>query len=99
MEETKLPQFLPVLQEQLPLLAERYHVRSLGIFGSYIRREQRPDSDLDVLVSFSETPSLLKFIALENHLTDLFGVQVDLVMQEALKPHIGQYIMQEMVSV
>ena len=99
MEETKLPQILHVLQEQLPLLADRYHVRSLGIFGSYIRREQRPDSDLDVLVSFSETPSLLKFIALENHLTDLLGVQVDLVMKEALKPHIGQHIIQELVTV
>ena len=99
MDETKLARFLQVLHEQLPSLVERYHVHSLGIFGSYVRQEQRPDSDLDLLVTFSETPSLLKFIALENHLADLLGVKVDLVMQEALKPRIGQHIIQEMVSV
>lgn len=99
MDEPKLVRFKQLLQEQLPLLSERYQVRSLAIFGSYVRHEQHPDSDLDLLVTFSETPSLLKFISLENHLADLLGVKVDLVMPEALKPRIGQNIMQEMVSI
>jgi len=68
-------------------------------FGSYVRQEQAADSDVDVLISFSEPPGLLRFIALENHLTDLLGIQVDLVMRDALKPHLGQRILQEVVSV
>lgn len=88
-----------ILEQNLPFLQERYNVRSLGLFGSYVRHEQTPDSDLDILVTFSETPGLLQFVALENHLSDLLGVQVDLIMRDALKPHIGQRILREVVLV
>jgi predicted nucleotidyltransferase len=54
------------LHQQLPLLAERYQVKSLGVFGSYVRNEQSESSDLDLLVTFNATPSLLKFIELES---------------------------------
>jgi len=74
-------------------------VRSLGVFGSYVRHEQRPNSDLDLLVTFSETPGLLRFIALENELTDVLGVKVDLVMRDALKPAIGTSVLAELVPV
>lgn len=66
------------LHQQLPLLAEQYRVKSLGVFGSYVRQEQSPDSDLDLLVTFDELPSLLKFIELENYLSDILGIKVDL---------------------
>ncbi len=87
------------LREQLPLLSERYHVQSLGVFGSYVRDEQRTDSDVDVLVTFDTPPSLLKFIELENYLSDVLGVHVDLVMKDALKPRIGERILSEVVLV
>jgi predicted nucleotidyltransferase len=87
------------LRQQLPSLAHRYHVASLGVFGSYARHQNRPDSDLDVLVTFSKTPSLLRLIELENHLSDLLGIKVDLVMREALKPQIGRQILDEVVPV
>jgi len=99
MKEKDITRFREVLKLQLSLLAEHYRVQSLGIFGSYVRREQHSDSDLDVLVAFSETPSLLKFIALENHLSDLLGVKVDLVMQDALKPNIRQHILREVIRI
>ena len=98
-EQGTVTQFLRTLSRQLPVLTERFSVQTLGIFGSYVRQEQHPESDLDVLVKFIETPSLLKFLALENYLTDLLGVKVDLVMQDALKPTIGQRILQEVVTV
>lgn len=98
-EQETVTQFLRTLNRQLPLLTERYNVQTLGVFGSYVRQEQHPESDLDVLVTFTETPSLLKFLALENYLTDLLGVKVDLVMQDALKPHIGQRILREVIAV
>jgi predicted nucleotidyltransferase len=87
------------LHQQLPILAERYRVKSLGLFGSYVRNEQDEGSDLDLLVTFDATPSLLKFIELENYLTDYLGIKVDLVMQDALKPRIGERILSEAVSV
>jgi len=99
MKEKDITRFREALELDLPLLADRYQVQSLGIFGSYVRREQHSDSDLDVLVTFSETPSLLKFIALENYLSDLLGVKVDLVMQDALKPNIGQHILREVTRI
>jgi len=87
------------LQRELPALAARYGVASLGLFGSFVRNEQRSDSDLDILVTFRETPGLLSFIALEDHLSELLGVKVDLAMRDALKPHIGKRVLAEVVPV
>jgi uncharacterized protein len=85
------------LGQHKPLLQERYKVRELGVFGSYVRKEQTEASDVDVLVEFSETPSLLKFINLENYLSDNLGVKVDLVHKSGLKPRIGERILAEVV--
>ncbi len=87
------------LRALLPVLARDYHVRTLEIFGSYVRGEARPESDLDLLVTFSRTPTLFRFIALENFLSDALGVKVDLVMKGALKPRIGERIRAEAVPV
>jgi uncharacterized protein len=78
------------LMQHKSLLRERYKVKELGVFGSYVRAEQTEDSDVDVLVEFSETPSLLKFINLENYLSDNLGVKVDLVHKGGLKPRLGE---------
>lgn len=99
MAEIILSYLKNILKQHRPELIRGYHVQSLGLFGSYVRQEQHLGSDLDVLVSFTEPPSLLKFIALENYLTDLLGVKVDLVMQDALKPHIGQHILHEVIDI
>ncbi len=99
MPEKDIAHIRQALELELSLLAERYQVQSLGLFGSYVRQKQRADSDLDVLVTFSETPGLLKFIALENYLSDLLGVKVDLVMQDALKPNIRPHILREVIRV
>lgn len=98
-EQINLTNLKEMLRQQLPGLAERYQVKSLGVFGSYVRQEQCIDSDLDLLVTFYEPPSLLKFIELENYLTDLLGIKVDLVMKSALKPRIGERILSEVVPV
>ena len=87
-----------VLRKNLPFLGERYQVESLGIFGSYVREDQRTESDLDLLVSFRKPPSLLQFIELENYLSDLLGIRVDLVMKDTLKRRIGKRILREVVS-
>jgi len=87
-----------ILRKHLPELRERYKVKSLGLFGSYVRGDQRKRSDLDVLVEISDDSlSLLKFIELELYLCDLLGVNVDLVEKSGLKPRIGQRILNEVV--
>jgi len=77
------------------MLQAQYHVRTLEVFGSYLRGEERASSDLDLLVTFTEVPTLFRFIALENYLSDELGVKVDLVMKDSLKPAIGKYILEE----
>lgn len=64
-----------------------------------VRGEQTAASDLDLLVSFREPVSLLEFVHLENHLSGMLGVKVDLVMKSALKPRIGKHILEEVVLV
>jgi predicted nucleotidyltransferase len=96
-KKMSLPHIILILRQALPLLVERYRVKSLGVFGSYVRHSQRTDSDLDLLVTFLEPPSLLKFIELENYLSDFVGVKVDLVMEDALKPRIGRQVLTEVV--
>jgi len=86
-----------IVMAQKILLREKYKVTDIGFFGSYVRNEQNRDSDLDILVEFEEPLSLLEFISLENHLSDITGVKVDLVMKSALKPRIGKHILGEVV--
>ncbi len=94
-----LKKILEILHQQMPLLAERYGVEKLEVFGSYVRDDQGTDSDLDVLVTYREAPTLLGFIALENYLSDELDVRVDLVMKDSLKPKIGQRILREAIPV
>ncbi|MEL7665796.1 MAG: nucleotidyltransferase family protein [Methanosarcina mazei] len=86
---------MKILRQHLPELKEKYSVNYLGVFGSYIRGEQTEDSDLDILVQFDKKPGLFKYIELEDHLSELLGVKVDLVMKSALKPNIGKRILSE----
>jgi uncharacterized protein len=94
-----LKKILEILHQQVPMLTERYSVEKLEVFGSYVRSEQKKNSDLDILVTFKKTPSLLTFIAIENYLSDLLGIKVDLVMKDSLKPVIGKNILREAVPV
>jgi len=91
----ELNKILQTLREELPLLIQKYDVKSLEIFGSYIRNEQKPESDLDLLVTFTENPGLIKFLELENYLSDRLNIKVDLVMKDSLKPRIGKCILSE----
>ena len=76
-------------------MRERYGVRNLSLFGSYLRGEQNKGSDLDVLVEFDRVPSLFGFIRLERYLSELLKIKVDLVLKSALKPAIGRHILEE----
>ena len=94
-----LDEVLRALRAELPNLERIYDVRSLGVFGSIVRGEQRSRSDVDILVEFRRTPTFFEFIELEDRLAGLLGAKVDLVMRSALKPRIGERILAEVVSV
>ncbi len=76
-------------------LEREYGVKEVGIFGSFVRGEQMGTSDLDILVELEKPIGFVRFLKLEKRLSDLLGVKVDLVTNKALKPAIGQRILQE----
>ncbi len=84
-----------ILRAQKPFLREKYKVAEIGVFGSFIRNEERIDSDVDILVDFEGKIDLFDLLDLEEYLVNLFGRKVDLVTRKTLKPHIGQRILAE----
>ncbi len=80
-----------------PSLKKDFSVKKIGIFGSYLRGEEKKRSDLDILVEFNKEPSFFVFLELEEFLSNLLNVKVDLVMKDSLKPNIGKQILREVV--
>ena len=94
-----LEEIRTILRGHLPELRRQYGVRSLGIFGSYTRGDAKKRSDLDILVEFERIGTLLEYIKLEDTLTDLLGVKVDLVDRSTLKHGIRARILREAIPV
>jgi len=94
-----LTEIKQIMSQCKPIVQEKYKVRELGIFGSYLRGEQTEESDIDVLVEFEPEFrfGLITFCELEAYLTEVIGVKVDLVMKQGLKPRIGKRILSEVV--
>ena len=88
-----------ILQDHKASLKDEYGVIEIGLFGSYTRGNQKKSSDIDILVEFEKAIDLFTFVHLKNHLSDLLGVDVDLVIKKALKPKIGERILSETVYI
>lgn len=88
---------LDILKRELPFLKENFNVKSIRLFGSYVRDEQTKTSDIDLLVEFDAPVGFFKFIELEDYLSDKLGVKIDLVTPDALKPIIKPHIIGEAV--
>lgn len=88
-----------VLREHKAEVVRQYRVREIGIFGSYVRGEQKERSDIDILVSFSGIPDVFKYMELEDHLKSLLRRKVDLVRKEAIRPELKKRILREAVYV
>jgi hypothetical protein len=83
------------LQMLKPQLSEQYQIARIGIFGSVIRGTQTDESDIDVLVEFSEPPGLFRFMEIEDFLSDTLHARVDLVDAEGIKPRLKTRILSE----
>lgn len=88
-----------ILRQHKQELKQRFKLKEIGIFGSYLRGKQRKRNDVDILVEFEEVPGLLGFIEVEEYLSKTIGLKVDLVMKRALKPGIKKYILREVVYI
>lgn len=82
-------------------IIDRYHIREIGIFGSFVRGEQKKRSDVDILVEFDEEdiPGLLDFVAFERHLKDLLNRKVDLVRKGGIRPELRENILKEVLYI
>ncbi|QTA80467.1 Nucleotidyltransferase domain-containing protein [Desulfonema limicola] len=86
-----------IIQHKKPVLIKKHKIKDIGIFGSYVRGEQRLNSDIDILISFEEFPGLIEFVGIENELSEYLGTKVDLVTKTGLKQGIGKHILKEVV--
>lgn len=73
----------------------KYKVKSIALFGSYVRNEQREDSDIDLLVEFGEGVTLFDFVDLQDSLSEILGKKVCIVSRRGLSKYIGPYILKE----
>lgn len=88
-------EIIKIIRDYKPELELRYGVQRLGLFGSYVKNKQGKKSDIDILVGFKRDIDLFDFIDLRNDLEKRLNLKVDLVMESALKPKIGERILAE----
>ncbi len=74
----------------------RYGARKIGLFGSYARGDERPDSDLDLLVEFTDGKSLLTLVRIERELSESLGIKVDLLTEQAISPYLIDRVKSEL---
>lgn len=90
-----------ILKEHKDEVVRKYRVREIGVFGSFVRGEQKKRSDIDILVEFDERniPGLLKLIEMEMYLEKLLRKKVDLVMKGGIRPELKKGILKEVVYI
>jgi hypothetical protein len=88
-----------VLREHKAEVVRNYGVRKIGIFGSYVRGEQRERSDIDILVDYNGIPDLFEFINLERYLQRLLRKKVDLVRKPAIRRELKGRILKEVIYI
>jgi predicted nucleotidyltransferase len=92
-------QAIKLLTDSKPLLASRYGVIELALFGSTARNAAMDTSDIDILVNFDGPATSDRYFGVQFYLEDLFGCPVDLVTEKALRPELRPYIEAEAIHV
>ena len=95
----KRDDIIRILQQEIKGLVDRYSISALSVFGSVARDEAREDSDIDILVEFSQPVGLFAFIDLQQNLEALLGRKVDLGTLRSLKPRIKEQVLEEAIRV
>lgn len=98
MANYNLKSLIALLKREKVFLKKKYKIKDIGIFGSYVRGEQTPASDLDIIVDYrDDSVDIFDFLDLKEYLSDLIGRDVDLVMKDGLKPNIGKRILSQVI--
>lgn len=92
-------QAIKLLTQHKPELVKRFGVTRLALFGSTVRNEARPDSDIDIVVAFDSPATSAKYFGVQFYLEDELGAPVDLVTENAIRPELRFYIEKEAVNV
>ncbi|MEM4204146.1 MAG: nucleotidyltransferase family protein [Candidatus Methanomethylicaceae archaeon] len=82
-----------------PFLADRYKVREISLFGSFVRREQGVSSDIDLLATFDDNADLFDLIGLALYLEEIFQRPVDVVPKQALRAELRESVLQQVIAV
>ncbi|MBI5213958.1 MAG: nucleotidyltransferase family protein [Nitrospirae bacterium] len=94
-----LDEIKKILNTHRDELRDKYKITEVGIFGSYVRGEQKKKSDIDILASFGEEISLLDLVGAELYLKKILKMKVDLIPKEDLRPELKDRILKETVPV
>ena len=94
----KVSEIKGIIKSYRKELEEKFKVKNIAIFGSYVRNEQDNNSDIDILVEFKEPVGFL-FIHLADYLEELLGIKVDLLTPDAIKANRKKYIMEDLIYV
>lgn len=90
---------LALLTEHKPVLAQRFGVLRLALFGSMARDTAREDSDIDILVAFHQPPDSNQYFGAQFYLEDLLGRPVDLVTETALRERLRPYVERDAIPI
>jgi predicted nucleotidyltransferase len=95
----KIAEIKRILSQYKEEVRKKYGVKEIGIFGSFVRNEQKPTSDVDILVEFEKPVSLLQIVSLENYLSDMLGIKVDVVPKKNIRVELKENILSGAVPV
>jgi hypothetical protein len=90
---------IKIINKHRKELEEKYKIKSIALFGSYIKDEQTEQSDIDLLVEYTETVGLLHIAATENYLSDILGVKADIVPKKSVRKELKDVIFNEAVQI
>jgi len=100
-DEITLNEITDIIKKHKAELQKKYKVKDIGIFGSYVRGEQKIRSDVDILVEFNEEdiPGLYKFIEFEHYIEKIIRKKVDLVRRGAIRSELKDIILDEVIYI
>lgn len=85
--------------EKIVCILKNQGAKKISVFGSYVRGEEKPDSDIDIVVEFLERKSLLDIVGIEQGVSDALGIKVDLLTEKFISPYLLDRVRQEMVVI
>lgn len=95
----KLEEIKEILKKYRDEIKKEFKAEIIGVFGSYVRGKEKPESDVDILVRFMEGVTIFDLFGLAEFLEEKFGIKTDVVSERALRPELKERILKEVVTV